>query len=315
MGFISGWERFWFAPQQTSTLAVFRIVFGLVATGWTVSLIPNLFAFFGRESILPSQLLGVPGVWGLLAVSTSQPVIIVLLVTTLAGTLALTVGLRTRLAAVVVFVGILSFERANPMVGNAGDGLLRNLALFCALAPSGAALSLDRLRTAPGHFWEFPARAPWALRLIQIQLSVVYFSSVWHKVQGDHWRDGTAVSYALRIADVHRFPTPSWVTDSVIVSEIFTFGTLALELGLAVLVWNRTARAWILSLGVMLHLMIEYSILIGFFSLTILTAYLAFLPPKAASRCILALRDHFGRRPRMRQGPGEPAQIVQLLRA
>jgi vitamin K-dependent gamma-carboxylase-like protein len=315
MGFISGWERFWFAPQQTSTLAVFRIVFGLVATGWTVSLIPNLFAFFERESILPSQLLGVPGVWGLLAVSTSQPVIIVLLVTTLAGTLALTVGLRTRLAAVVVFVGILSFERANPMVGNAGDGLLRNLALFCALTPSGAALSLDRLRTAPGHFWEFPARAPWALRLIQIQLSVVYFSSVWHKVQGDHWRDGTAVSYALRIADIHRFPTPSWVTDSVIVSEIFTFGTLALELGLAVLVWNRTARTWILSLGVMLHLMIEYSILIGFFSLTILTAYLAFLPPKVASRCILTLRDHFSRRPRMRQGPGEPAQIVQLLRA
>lgn len=295
-GLISGWDRFWFVPQQTSTLAIFRIAFGLVATGWTVSLIPTLFAFFGPESILPNQPPEAPGVWWLLDITTSQTAIMVLFVATLAGSLALTVGLHTRLAAVVVFVGILSFERANPMVGNSGDGLLRNLALFCALAPCGAALSLDRLRTATGHFWEFPARAPWALRLIQIQLSVVYLATVWNKVQGDHWRDGTAVSYALRIYDIQRFPSPSWVTDSVILSEILTFGTLALELGLAVLVWNRIARPWVLSLGVMLHLMIEYSILVGFFSLAIFTAYLAFLPPETVSRRILAIRNRFGRR-------------------
>lgn len=295
-GLVSGWDRFWFTPQQTSTLAVFRIAFGLVVTGWMVSLLPNLFAFFGPEAILPSHPLGASGVWGLLAISTSQPAVIVLFVATLAGSLALTVGLRTRLAAIVVFVGILSFQRANPMLLNSGDGLLRNLALFCALAPSGAALSLDRLRTVPGRFWEFPARAPWAVRLIQIQLSVVYLSTVWQKIQGDHWRDGTAVSYALRIEDIHRFPTPSLVTDSVIVSEILTFGTLSLEVGLAVLVWNSVARPWVLSLGVMFHLMIEYSTLVGFFSLIILTAYLAFLPPKTTSRRILALRDRFGRR-------------------
>ena len=27
----AGWHRFWFAPQETSTLALFRIAFGLVA--------------------------------------------------------------------------------------------------------------------------------------------------------------------------------------------------------------------------------------------------------------------------------------------
>jgi hypothetical protein len=306
-GLIAAWDRFWFLPEQTSTLAIFRIAFALVTTGWTVSLIPSLLALFGPESVLPGELPRAPGVWGLFDVSVSRPVIIMLLVATLAGSIALTVGLRTRLAAVVVFLGILSFQRGNPLVWNSGDVLLRNLALFCALAPSGEALSLDRLRRAPGRFWEFPPRAPWALRLIQIQLSLLYFSTVWDKLQGDTWRGGTAVSFALRITDIQRFPTPSWVTDSVILTEILTFGTLALELGLAVLVWNRVARPWVLCFGIMLHLIIEYSILVGFFTLALFTAYLAFLPPEAVSRRILALRDRFRRRPPPKvRTPGEP---------
>jgi hypothetical protein len=222
---------------------------------------------------------------------------------TLVGAVALTLGYHTRIAAVVVFVGILSLQRANPMIINSGDGLICNLALYCALAPAGASLSVDRLRTAPDRFWEFPQRAPWPLRLVQIQLSVIYLSTVWRKMQGDLWREGTAVSYALRIADIHRFPTPAFLTDSVILAELLTFGTLALELSLAILVWNRAARPWILTLGVSLHLGIEYSILVGFFSVTMLTVYLAFVPPDTASRLVLRVRDRLTRAARSRD-PG-----------
>lgn len=73
------------------------------------------------------------------------------------------------------------------------------IAFYLVLAPSGAALSVDRWRRAKDRFWEFPQRAPWALRLIQVQISVVYLSTVWSKVQGTTWNDGTAVSYALRM--------------------------------------------------------------------------------------------------------------------
>lgn len=285
-----GWERFWFTPQPTSTLALFRIAFGLVATGWTATLAPDLFALFGPDGVLPEPLRPL-GTWGLLAISDHPAVIVAVFVATLVAGVALILGYRTRLAAAVVFVGILSFQRANPMMINSGDGLVCNLALYCALAPSGTSLSLDRLRTARRRFWEFPARAPWALRLVQIQLSVVYLSTVWHKIQGDKWRDGSAVSYALRLADIHRFATPTFLTDSVVIAEIMTFGTLALELSLAILVWNRAARPWVLALGVSMHLGIEYSMLVGFFGFTMLTAYLAFLPAETASRWILAIRD------------------------
>jgi hypothetical protein len=232
---------------------------------------------------------------------------VVVFAATLLGSLALTVGLHTRWAAVVVYLGILAFERRNPLVVNSGDQLIGNLALFCALAPSGVALSLDRWRAAPGRFWEFPARAPWALRLIQIQISVVYLSAVWQKVEGELWRNGTAVSYALRITDIHRFPTPDVVTQSVVVSELLTFGTLALEASLGILVWTRIARPWVLGMGISMHVGIDLWILVGFFSSAMIVSYIAFVPAETSSRRILTIRDRFmgRRRDGARQGPGE----------
>ena len=310
-GIRRGWTTFWFRPEPTSTIAVVRIVFGFVATLWTLSQAVNLLTFYGPDGVFP--VVPVPGVgaWTLLSISTSAPVVIGLWVVTLFGAVGVMIGFRTRLATVLLLVGVLSFERRNPMILNAGDVLLRNLAFYFLFAPAGAALSVDRWRRARDRFWEFPLRAPWALRLMQIQLSVIYLSTVWGKLQGDLWRNGTAVSYALRVDDIQRFPTPSFLTDSVVLVEIMTFGTLGLELALAIFVWNRTLRPWVLALGVLLHLSIGFSIMVGFFSLLMLTTYLTFLPPDTASRLVQSARQRLGRwrarrRPQVAPPPESP---------
>lgn len=287
----AAWTRFWFVPQETSTLGVFRIAFGMVTTLWTISLLPDLFSFFGPEGIVPKHPSGSLGTWGLLQLSNSQGAVAVLFGLTLLASVALALGWHSRLAALVVLLGIISFEHRNPVVFNSGDALLRVLAFYCALTPCGDALSLDRLRIAPDNFWAFPKRAPWGMRLIQIQVSLLYFSTLWQKLQGVTWRDGTAVSFVLRIADIDRFPAPHFLVDSVTVAELLTFGTMIVELGLAVLVWNRAARPWVLSLGIALHLSIDYFVVIGFFSMIMITAYLAFMPPETATRGLLAVRD------------------------
>ncbi len=294
-----GWERFWFEPQGTAPLALFRIALGAVATAWTVTLAPDLFDFFGPDGIVPGYPSGPPDKWGVLRISSSPPVIVGLYAVLLVSSIALLLGLHTRLAALLVFVGMLSFQRRNSLVFNSGDQLLLNLTFFCVFAPSGVALSIDRFRRMRRHFWEFPERAPWALRLMQIQLSVVYVSSVWQKVQGSQWRDGTALSAALRMEDMLRFPVPTLITDSVIISEILTYGTLGLELCIGLLVWNRALRPWLLGFGVTLHVVIDFSILVGFFSFTMLAAYVAFAHPESARRFVLNLRARLsGRRPR-----------------
>lgn len=295
-----GWQRFWFTPQPTSTLALFRIAFGLLVTAWTLAFVPNLFDFFSPTGIEPGRPKVYPGEWGVLPSPAGPMVVTTVFVVLLLGCLALTVGWYTRVAAVVVWLGVLSVENANTLVGNSGDGLIRNLAFFMMFAPSGAALSVDRWRGHRGHrdtFWEFPERAPWALRLVQVQISVGYLSAVWHKVQSELWREGTAVSYALRIEDISRFPAPGFVTGSPVLIEAMTFGTLACELSLGILIWNRAARPWVIPLGIALHLGIDYAILIGFFSLAMYVSYLSFLRPENAARLVLAVRDRVRNRP------------------
>ena len=115
------------------------------------------------------------------------------------------------------------------------------------------------------------------------------------------------MSYSLRIQDIHRFATPGFITHSVVITELFTYGTLISELCLAILIWNRTFRPWVILVGVMLHLSIDVWILVGFFSYAIFCGYVAFTPPETASRWILAVRDR-AQRTRHRDLPNRAGQ-------
>ena len=190
-----------------------------------------------------------------------------------------------------MFVGIVSLERRNPFVFNSGDALLRIIAFYLMLAPSGASLSLDRWRRAKNAFWEFPERAPWALRLMQVQLSIAYLSGLWAKLMGPAWNDGTAVSYAVRLEDLARFDLLHALATSAVAVNLLTYGTLATEALVGVLVWNRALRPWVLGLGFALHVGIDLTIRVGFFSYAMFVLYLAFLSPNWASSRVLALRD------------------------
>jgi vitamin K-dependent gamma-carboxylase-like protein len=298
------WESFWFEPTATSSLALLRIAFGLVVFAWTVSLTPDLSAFFSSAGVVGAQP-ETAGVWGVLGIAPGGGVVLAVYAAMLIGSLALAAGWRTRLAAVVVFLGLLSFQRRDPWVFNSGDGLLRVIAFYVMLAPAGAAISVDRWRLGAERFWEVPKRAPWALRLMQIQLSVIYIAGVWDKLQGTTWNNGTAVSYALRVSDLAALPVPAFLSQSPVVVNLLTFGTLAMELALGILVWNRRVRPWILFAGVAFHVAIAWAIRVGFFSAGMLVLYLAFVDPQWATARLLRVRDRLARR----SGGRAPASV------
>ena len=273
---LRAWDRFWFTPAPTSTLAVLRIGVGILALVTAVTLWPDLGPFYGATWI------GTPAARALDA-------------TLLFSAVLLVVGFRTRLASVAVLLCLAELAAVNPFVFNSGDNLLRYLALFVALAPAGAALSVDCLRRE-GTVWRFPLRPVWPLRLVQIQVTVMYAAAVWHKFRGASWPDGTAASYPLRIPDMVRFTTPSWVSDSVSAAHLLTWGTLAIEAAIPVLVWNRRTRSWVLGLGVALHLGIDATLRAGLFSWVVLVAYLAFVPPETMEGLLERLRARLERR-------------------
>jgi HTTM domain len=286
------WDAFWFTSVETSTLALFRIAVGILVLGWTLALAPSLYAFYSRDGILPAY----PDyqgtlAWGLLEWFPSNGAVTLFYFALLLASICMLVGFATRVATLIVFICMVSFAHRNPWVLNSGDLLVQLLVFYLLLAPAGAALSVDRWLQPGAAFWEFPRRAIWPLRLVQVQVSIVYIAAVWDKLRGSTWNDGTAVSYALRIGDLQRFPVPAFVTDSLVIANLMTFGTLAVEFSIAILVWNRVLRPWVLLLGVGLHLGIDYGVRVGFFSWAILVAYVVFIPPESARSLILAARD------------------------
>lgn len=282
-GLRQAWVRFWFEPESTAALGLFRIAYGLVLTLWTLSLLPDAVAFYSSEGVVSvAQTSGWQ--WSVLAVADAPWVVMALVGILVAAAVCITVGYRTRLVTVVAFLILVSLRWRNGWIQNGGDHLLRHLGFYLMLAPAGAALSVDRWRAARDRFWEHPRRAPWALRLVQVQVSVVYLFTVWLKVQGERWNDGTAVNESLRLGDVARFELPWQLTDSLLAANLLTYGTLAVELALAVLIWNRAARPYVIGLGVVLHLFIEVTMALGFFSLVMIMAYVAFTTPEAAER-------------------------------
>jgi hypothetical protein len=266
---VRAWDRFWFRPEPTSALAIVRIAFGLLTLAWTAMLVPDAGDFFGRGGL-----------------GAGQRVPALVLAVLLLAAACVTVGLRSRLAAAAVLVCLVWLERTNPLLWNTGDVLLRHLALFLALAPAGESLSIDRWRRTRSQFWQFPSRAPWAIRLIQLQVALMYVVSVVDKLHGWTWLHGSAVSYVLRVPGDVRFALPTSVSASPVGAHLLTWATLGIEAAIPVLVWSRRTRPYVLAGGIALHISIGLTLRVGFFSWTILVAYLAFLSPDTATRLV-----------------------------
>ena len=275
-GLVDAWRGFWFRFEPAFTIGLIRIAFGALVILWALELKTNLYIRFGSDGVLPRP----PAqafTWSVFELYTTDNALLIGWIVLMVAAIALTVGWHSRIAAIIVFILIVSFERRNPWVFNAGDMLIRIEALFIALAPCGAALSLDQRRRS-GSFFSAEDKKMWALRLMQVQVSIIYISTVVAKLKGETWQDGTAVSYSLRQYDMLVIPTPGWVTSNLLLMNAMTWGTLLIEFGIGVLVWNRRCRPWVLAGGVILHLSIMLTIEVGLFSLAVYVLYLSFIP-------------------------------------
>ncbi|HET6735460.1 HTTM domain-containing protein [Mycobacterium sp.] len=272
------WRTFWFRPEPAYTLGAVRIAFGALATLWTLSLTPDLDALFSSDGVVAQQPTR-PFEWGVFEIWTDDRALIIGWTLLLVSAIALTVGWHSRLAALIVCVLVMSFEFRNPYVFNSGDNLIRVEALILALSPCGTALSLDQRRTT-GSFWSAQIRAPWAIRLMQVQLTLIYLATFQSRMTGEKWPDGTAMSYALRLEDMLIIPTPQWISTSALLMNVATWGTLLVELMIGILVWNRRCRPVVLVVGLVLHSIILVTVAVGFFSPAMFVLYLAFVSPE-----------------------------------
>jgi Vitamin K-dependent gamma-carboxylase len=276
------WHEFFFAEQSPLPIAVFRILYGLLVIATLVLLRPDWLAWFGVHGwVSPATAASLePGVrLNLFAILPRNDAWIeALFWVFLASAIMLTAGFLTRVNGLLVFLCLTSIQQRNLYITNSGDTFLRLAGFFLIFAPAGAALSLDRLlRVRLGK--ETPQvqpRSPWAQRMIQLELSLLYFVAFVWKLKGSPWLQGTALSYIYHLDQLRRLPVPSVLFQPWLL-KLGSWSALALEFSLGLLVWVKELRYYILALGVLFHLWLEYSLNIPLFQWTVLSAYVLFI--------------------------------------
>ncbi|WP_437729218.1 HTTM domain-containing protein [Sorangium sp. So ce861] len=284
------WAAFFFAPESVATIAVVRVLLGAILVANALLLAREAPLWIGPRGVLStghhrallarhrfSLLTFLPPtlgsvrfvVWGNVVAST--------------GVL---VGLFTPLSAGLTFLFLTTIHMRNPYMCHAGDMVLRLMTLLLAVSPAGAMLSLDQAlwHEASGAV----ARAPWGTRLMQLQLSIIYFRAFQCKLAGSTWWDGTAAYYAATGLDYQRFAAPAAVLRPAPV-RLATWGTLALEAALGPAIWLKELRYPLIVAGVGMHLVFEYFINIQLFGPTMIALLLLFVPPGDMEALLRAL--------------------------
>jgi Vitamin K-dependent gamma-carboxylase len=300
------WNRFFFAPQSPTPIALFRILYGVMVIATLILLRPDWLAWYGPHSwvTLSTMQKMEPGMrLNLFAVLPhTNAAIEALFWIALASAILLTIGLLTRINTIIVFLCLASIDQRNLHILNGGDTFLRVAGFFLIFAPAGAAFSLDHLiRVRRGRkSAEIPPSSPWAQRMIQIEMALLYFVSFCWKIQGASWIHGTALYYVYHLDEIQRFPVPQWLLTPVIL-KLGTWSALAMEFSLGILIWIKRLRYKILVLGLLFHLYLEYSLNIPMFQWDVLTAYVLFIDPADLDRVWNSIRDRVAVHPLKRQ--------------
>ncbi|MBN3930805.1 HTTM domain-containing protein [Streptomyces verrucosisporus] len=135
------------APYQA---ALFRIAFAAVVTAFLLREWPHRRVLYGDRSPLSFDmaltLLREGGGFTVLSWWGGRPWFEAVYALTIAASLAVLVGWRTRTASVFLLVGVVSLENRNTLVGDGGDNIIRIMVIYLVFVRCARVWSLDARR-------------------------------------------------------------------------------------------------------------------------------------------------------------------------
>lgn len=291
---LSRW-KLWTEPVAAERLAALRI--GLAAVLFfdvLFTYLPMGTTYFGQDSLgspsmfayrfkSPSQLWSVfkPPSWmwsDLKEVLESSWFIQVGLMVWAVATFMLLLGFWTRPSALAVWILSTSIASINSNIDNAGDQVRGILLFYLMLCPCGAAWSIDAWRKRRKGILKGPALVyPWPIRLMFLQMTLIYFFNGVYKASGNDWIKGDSLYFVLCDLALARWSYVQWPIWPTLL-RISSWVVMSWEVTFPLLVCWRPTRVLALGMGVAFHLGIGLSMELGGFPLYMLCFYLPLVP-------------------------------------
>ena len=301
------WSWFWFQTSVTTPLELARIGVGAAILLHYGSATPYLFDLWGEGGWVPRELVlenkSDPWMQSIFYYFTAPGQWVAFHALFLLCAAALMVGWRTSWVKWIVLVGQVSYDYRTPILFYGVDKILACLLIVMCVAPIGRAISLDRVRAVRTAKLEKldatvpPYSSPWAgacIRLMQIQMAVVFFYSAIGKLRGDDWWDGDAFWVVFTIGEHYSRAVLDVLASHYWLANLATYATVIIEIAFPFLIWQRWTRPYLLAAAIFLH--VQFGVLMGlfYFSFVMVMGHMSFVRPEWLARLGQAWKRKMG---------------------
>jgi hypothetical protein len=291
---------YWFGQVDSRPLSLFRICFAVLLLKNALYSIPVAQLFYSDGGIVPrAQFWDDPTQVGLDQFSLlnylSASWMAILFFAVWSGIiLALLLGYQTRLMTVLNYLCRLSFVQRNSFPLSGADHVMTVLSFWMIFLPLNHDYSIDAwlarrhslaVQAGKGASPAMPHTTyAFPLRVIQLQVALIYVFTSYMKWQGIPWRDGSALYYTFQQIG-YLLPTGIWlgVHAPMWLLRLLTWSTLLIEVGFVPLVFAPVLQPWARASGLLLaalmHLGIALTMAIPDFSLVMWISYILFFEP------------------------------------
>ncbi|MGH8548022.1 MAG: HTTM domain-containing protein [Methylococcales bacterium] len=272
------WNRFFFQTIDVRQVALLRISLGGLIFLYLIGFMPIFADHFGPDGWLGTMRdldLYHAGSWSVLFLTDSRSQAWVFFGISLFGAAAFTLGVRTRITGFIALIGLISLWNRNPLLMDGDDAILRVMLFYLLLSPCGNALSID----ASLHHRRRQVEI-WPLRMIQMQLALVYFISGWVKFHSPEWLNGTILQTVLIHPEYSRWNFNGLMNQPYFLKglQVAAFIILWWEILFPVLILFRTTRIVAIATGLIFHGALLIFMHLRLFSVIMLILYIAWMP-------------------------------------
>jgi hypothetical protein len=288
----TGWCHFFFEANSIHSLRLFRVLLGLLLFfAYVVRAVDNDF-YYGANGVIDLQKMietfPMKYRWSLLIWFPGKAMLWGSTIAFLVSLLTMAFGFFPRISAAIAMFFHISFMHRNMGIVYGLD----MIAVFFLFY-----LSFAKTDSAPRNpdSWSSLLTSV-SLRLIQIQVCIIYAYSGWEKLKGVTWWKGEAIWTVFANAQIARWHM-NWVSHFPLVISIATYATLIFEIYFPALIWSRKLRLWVLLVGVGLHLGIGIVVFIPFFAALMVVSYASFLTDDEAAFILRRIKAWLPRPP------------------
>ncbi|MDA7950661.1 MAG: hypothetical protein MPJ24_04150 [Pirellulaceae bacterium] len=264
-GFPEAWDRFWFAPSSGHLNSLFRIGIALFALSYQLLIAFRLNAWFGETGLISPDVMAIyysdsiatqigekiflfnyTGIESGLWVGWGFGVVV---------TLCLVLGIFSRVSAILTLWVILSYSFQGMLLRGHHEPVLCFLLLYLCIAPGGRYFSIDRgwKGKKSSLLQDVFSDSLWhtfSLRLMQVHLAAFYGMMAAGKLMGFSWWEGEALNWISSqpewgLVDL-TFLSIGREGNSTAVSNFFTHTIVAYEFAMALLIWYRPIRLFLI---------------------------------------------------------------------